>query len=210
MKKLMAMLCALVLVCCAAGALADKVVKPAASETLKALIGGKSFQAAITGCKVTGEDEDAKFTLTVTVCERDRFDAALIDSLEVHDVLWFGNGTGLSVMELERDEYGVTIKDGFDNVYIFTRNEDGFYTAATDTENPMWTEIFTISVPLEKDISFLDWSDPENLDEPVKKGYEELIDLLNADTSLTPDNTKLTFDENGKLVELLYTYSPWN
>ena len=82
--------------------------------------------------------------------------------------------------------------------------------AATETENPFWTKAFTIVVPLEKDILFLDWSDPENLDEPVKLGFSELLDHLLEGTCFTPDNTKITFDESGKLVEFLYTYTPWN
>ena len=53
-------------------------------------------------------------------------------------------------------------------------------------------------------------SDPENLEAPVKKGYAELLDLLLEDTNFSPYNTKVTFDENGKLSEFLYTYSPWN
>ena len=88
--------------------------------------------------------------------------------------------------------------------------EDGTYVASTDADYPFYTDIFTVNVPLEKDISFLDWSDPENLEEPVKRGYEELLDLLLEDTNFAPYNTRVTFDEYGKLVEFLYTYSPWN
>ena len=80
----------------------------------------------------------------------------------------------------------------------------------TDTDYPFWTDVFTVTVPLEKDIRFLDWSDPENLEEPVKLGFEELLDHLLNQTDFDPYNTKVTFDENGKLVELLYSYSPWN
>ena len=63
---------------------------------------------------------------------------------------------------------------------------------------------------MEKDIRFLDWSDPENLEEPVKRGFDELLDCLLSETDFAPHNTQVTFDENGKLVELLYNYSPWN
>ena len=37
-----------------------------------------------------------------------------------------------------------------------------------------------------------------------------MLDLLLEDTNFSPYNTKVTFDENGKLSEFLYTYSPWN
>ena len=215
MKKLTAILCALLLICFAAAAFAEAPVsnlyKPNTSETLKALIGGKSFQAGITGWESAGEDEDAKFSILITVFERDRFDPAVIENLAVHDILCFGDGTAIMVMEVIRDGFGVTVKDGFDNGYSFFKAEDGnAYLAATDTENPFYTEVFTVKVPLEKDVSFLDWSDPENLDGPVKLGYGELIGHLLEGTDFAPHNTKVTFDENGKLVEFLYSYSPWN
>ena len=214
MKRMISVLCALLLICLAAAASADPYVsnlyRPKTSETLKALIGGKSFTAGVTGLESVGEDEDAKFTVSVTVCERDRFDAAEIESLAVHDILSFGNGTAAMVMEVASDEYGVTVTGGSGDVYCFTKTEDGDYIAATETDYPFWTELFTVKVPLEKDISFLDWSDPENLDAPVKLGFDELLGLLLEGTNFSPNNTQVTFDENGKLVEFLYTYSPWN
>ena len=214
MKKWTVILCALLLICLVAAASAEVPVsnlyRPNTSETLKALIGGKSFEARITGWESVGEDEDAKFAISITVCERDRFDAAVIENLAEHDILCFGDGTAFMVMDVIRDEFGVTVKDGFDNGYSFYKLEDGTYIASTDTENPFYTEIFTVKVPLEKDISFLDWSDPENLEGPVERGFDELLDLLLEGTNFAPYNTKVTFDENGKLVELLYSYSPWN
>ena len=214
MKKVAAILCSLLLVCLAVTVSAEVPVsnlyRPNTSETFKALVGGKSFEARITNPESTGEDEDAKFTVTMTVYERDRFDPAVIENLAEHDILCFGDGTTIMVMEVARDEFGTTVKDGFDNGYSFWKVEDGTYIASTDTDNPFYTEVFTVKVPLEKDIRFLDWSDPENLDEPVKLGYDELLDHLLDGTSFEPYNTKVTFDENGKLVEFLYTYSPWN
>ncbi len=215
MKKLTAFLCALILICSAAIAFAEAPVsnlyRPNLSETLRTLIGGKSFEAGITGWESVGEDEDAKFKITVTVCERDRFAPTVMENLAEGDILCFGDGTTVMVMEVVRDESWVTVKDGFNNGYCFFPAEDGeAYIATTDTDNPFYTEVFTVTVPLEKDISFLDWSDPENLKEPVKRGYDDLIILLQDRTNFSPYNTTVTFDENGKLVEFLYNYSPWN
>ena len=214
MKKKMVLLCVLLLTCFAVAASAEVPVsnlyKPNMPETFKALVGGKSFEARISGWGSTGEDEDAKFTITITVCERDQFDAAVIENLAERDILCFGDGTSMMVMELKRDEFGVTVKDGYNNCYSFCKAEDGTYVASTDTDYPFYTEVFTLTVPLEKDISLLDWSDPENLEEPVKLGFDELLDHLLEGTDFAPYNTKVTFDENGKLVEFLYTYSPWN
>ena len=44
----------------------------------------------------------------------------------------------------------------------------------------------------------------------MKLGFDELIALIQEGTSFAPYNTKVTFDQNGKLIELLYSYSPWN
>ena len=215
MKKLTAVLCALLLVCLAGASFAEAPVSnlytPNVSETFRSLVGGKSFEARITGYESTGEDEDTRFTVSVTLCERDRFDPAVIENLAVHDIIRFGDGTAVMVMEAVRDEFGVTVKDGFGNSYSFFKAEDGgAYIAATETDNPFYTDICTVKVPLEKDITFLDWSDPENLEAPVKLGFDELLDHLLNETNFSPYNTKVTFDENGKLVEFLYNYSPWN
>ena len=215
MKKLTVILCALLMICFAAAASAEAPVsnlyKPNTSETLKALIGGKSFEAGITGWESAGEDEDTKYAVSITVYERDRFDPAVIENLAEHDILCFGDGTAFMVMEVIRDEFGVTVKDGFNNGYSFFKAEDGeAYIAATDTDYPFYTEVFTVKVPLEKDVSFLDGSDSENMGAPVKLGFGELLDHLLEGTSFAPYNTRVTFDENGKLVELLYNYSPWN
>ena len=182
---------------------------PKTPETLKTLLSGTSFSVRVNGIEVNGEDEDATFRITLTVWERDRFDAAVIENLAVHDILRFGNGVAAMVLEVIPDEFGVTVKGG-EEAYSFYREEDGSYTVTTDTDYPFWTEIFTITVPLEKDVRFLDWSDPENQGEPVQLGFDALLDLLQADTNFSPYNTCVTFDENGKLTEFLYSYSPWN
>ena len=215
MKKTIAILCALMLACLAAVACAETPVsnlyRPETSETLKALVGGKTFEARITGWESAGEDEDARFSIMVTVCERDRFDPAAIENLKAGDIICFGDGTATMITEVSADEFGVLVKGSNYDGYSFFKAEDGTaYIATTDTDNPFYTEVFTFSVPLEKDISFLDWSDPENLDEPVKLGYDELVSHLVEGTYFAPFNTKVTFDGNGKLTEFLYTYSPWN
>lgn len=215
MKKLTAVLCALLLLCSAVAAFAEVPVsnlyRPNTSETLRNLLGGKSFEARVSGWESVGEDEDTKFSIVFTVCERDQFDPAVIENLAERDIISFGNGTTVMVMEVSRDEFGVTIKDGSNYGYSFSKTEDGSaYIATTDTDNPFYTEIFTVKVPLEKDISFLDWSDMENMEGPVHLGFDELLKHLQDDTDFSPYNTKITFDENGKLVEFLYSYSPWN
>ena len=212
---LSAVLCVLLTACltlsaCAEGIPSSNLYKPAVSETFKALVGGKTFEASVSRNKVYGEDEDARYTITITASEETRFEAKDIENLKEHDIIAFASGESIMVMKISSDEYGFRVMDGNSDEYFFDRTEDGSYIARTDTDNMFYTDIFTITIPLEKNISFLDWSDPENLDAPIKKGYEELLDLLLDDTNFAPYNTKVSFDENGKLTELLYSYSPWN
>ena len=213
MKKWTTILCALLIACLAASACAEipssSLYTPAVSETFRALVGGKTFEARVDRKDCFGEDEDSRYTITITVCEETRYSAD-IGNLKVNDIVAFTPENAVMAMEVAPDEFGFSIKDGGNDGYSFTKAEDGSYTVRTETDNILYTDVFTITVPLEKDIAFLDWSDPENLDAPVEKGYDELLDLLLEDTNFAPYNTKVTFDETGKLVEFLYTYSPWN
>ena len=213
MKKTITILCALLITCLAVSACAEipasNLYTPAVSETFKTLVGGKTFEARIDGKECYGEDEDGRYTITITACEETHYEAG-IENLEANDIVAFTPGEAVMAMEVTSDEFGFCIKDGNNNGYTFTKADDGCYTVRTETDNIFYTDVFTVTVPLEKDIRFLDWSDPENLEAPVEKGYNELIDFLLEDASFEPYNTKVTFDENGKLVEFLYTYSPWN
>ncbi len=209
MKKMMTMLCALMLLLAAAGASAE-TVQPVPSDLLQPILSGKQFHAALNGWSSFGEGDEARYKIGVTVCEYDRFDAEMIAQLQKGDEIVFGNGNSTVVTALETDENGVTVKgDAFDT-YYFTRQEDGRYTVYTDGDYPIWTEIFTVEVPLERDIRFLDGSEPETQDAPAAKEFSDLVRHLEDGTSFAPYNTTVTFDENGKLVEFLYTYAPWN
>ena len=213
MKKLTTMLCALLILCLAGSACAEipssDLYIPAVSETFRTLVGEKTFEARIDGKECYGEDEDSRYSITVTVCEETRY-APDIENLKANDIIAFAPGRAVMATEVTSDEFGIHIQCGDDVGYSFTKGDDGSYTVRTETDNIQYTDLFTITVPLEKDISFLDWSDPENLEAPVNKGYDELLELLLEDTNFAPYNTRLTFDGNGKLVEFLYTYSPWN
>ena len=192
MKKITAILCALLIACLAGSAFAEDVpvsslYRPVLPETFKTLVAGKTFEAEVVRKECYGEDEDAFWMISVTAAEETRFAAEDVENMKVNDIVAFAPGRAVMIMEKTADEFGFCVKDGSSDEYLFT-----------------------VMIPLDKDISFLDWSDPENLEAPLKKGYDELLDLLLADTNFSPYNTKVTFDADGKLVEFLYTYSPWN
>ena len=184
---------------------------PAVSETIKALLGGKTFTAQIAGWTTFGEDEDARRTVDLIICEPVHYAAADIENLKPNDILALSPESSMMIAEVKADEFGgFTVGDAFGETYILTKQEDGCYGIMTETEYPLYNNLFIVTVPLTKDICFLDWSDPENMEAPVKKGYAELVDLIQGGTSFAPYNTQVTFDGNGLLTEILYTYSPFN
>ncbi len=211
MKRKSVVWIVLILACLTITACAE-TIRPNASETLRALVGGKSFDARISGWGSYGEGEDKEYTISITACEEDMFDAAVIENLQTGDEIRFGDGTTTTIKEIAPDgaETGFLVKGSDYDAYSFYKLENGLYVAHTDTENPFWRDIFTVEVPLEKDIRFLDWSDPENLEAPVERGVDDLFQLLYEGVNFAPYNTKVTFDEDCRLVEFLYNYSPWN
>ena len=213
MKKMIIVLRLLLTACLAGSACAEipssSLFKPAVSETFRTLVGGKTFEARVDGKTCYGEDEDGRYTITITVCEETHYGAD-IANLKANDIVAFTPDYAVMAMEVIPVEFGFSVRDVSNEGYSFTRTEDGTYTVRTDTDYILYTDVFTVTVPLEKDVRFLDWSDPENLEAPVEKGYDELLDLLLENTGLAPYNTRVTFDWNGKLTEFLYTYSPWN
>lgn len=215
-KILSAILCVLLVACLGVTACAEEnvptinLVVPEMSEVYKTLVAGKTYEAAIALGDCYGEDEDSTYTVHISVCEQLHFNGQQIENAQVNDVVVFAPDNAFMIMEKTADETGFAMKDGEGNVYYFIKQEDGTYVARTQTDNMFYAQVFGVTVLLGKDISFLDWSDPENLEAPEKKGYEDLLKLLLEDTNFSPYNTKVTFDAEGVLSELLYTYSPWN
>lgn len=207
MKKWLSVLCLVLVVCLAASASAISVVRPATPDMLKDMVGGKSFDVEKTGLGFTGEDEDTKFVVTLALCENKYFDAATVEALEVGDILYIDFFNAIRIMEMEKDEMGdIVVKGAEGEGYLFTRI-DGRYLLTTDYSYPIWARLFFMEVPIEKDIKFIDWTG----EEPVEKGYDELIELLtDEDTNIAPYNTTVTFDENGNMVEFKYVSSPYN
>jgi len=208
MKKLTVLLASMLLVFLAAGTLAQDV-RPIPSEQFLNLVAGKTCPVRVSGYGTCGEEADiVSASLSLTVCERDRFDPKVIESLQAGDVIHFGNGETVSVKEVASDDTGLTVKSE-DEAYYFFKDEAGTYIATNETDNPYWKDVFTVEVPLEKEVVFRDFSDPEAKEATVL-GFRELLQKLTDGVSFQPYNAQVTFDENGKLTVFEYTYSPWN
>lgn len=211
MKKLLVLVCILLAACLAVSASASTVL-PNAPEFVRTVLGGKTYTADITEWTPLGEGEDAAFLLTFVIAEEDTFDAAQIDSLQPGDVILFGNGTVVEISDVMPDEAGTGCSIiSTDNLeYSFYKLTEDTCVAHTDTGYPFYTELFTISVDADETVRFLDWSDPENLDGPVERSFSDLVEMLNDGIIFDATNTKITFTPEGKLSEILYSYTPWN
>ncbi len=207
-KSFALLLAAMLAFALAAGA---ETLRPEMSVLLRELVAGKTFRnVRLTGCVM--EDGAGRATLTFALCERERFPAAQVEALVPGDTIVAG-GDIYTVRSVMDDEWGRIVNEGDpdEGCLIFDRHEeDGVYTATTDTDNPMWQTAVSITCEADGSLVYLDFSDPED-DEPIVLGFGELMRRIeNEEIFLDENNTTITFDENGKLTELLQTYSPWN
>ena len=91
-----------------------------------------------------------------------------------------------------------------------TKNDDGAYYAVTDTESRFYKNVFAVDVPAAHEFRFLDWCDPE-ADAPTELSLKEMLTRYsNDEIHSTEDNTEVTFDENGRVTQIIYRYPPWN
>lgn len=207
MKKtvcVVALVCALLLTL-TMGASAQ-TVQPLMPEGLRELVAGKTFIACMEGFASDLEKEHA--TLYFQICEQETYRAEEIEALAAGDTLIVG-GEEFAIQAVAQDEFGYEITGEWYSIFLY-KNDGGLYYAVTDTENRFYKNVFGIEVPASEELRFLDWGDPE-ADEPTVLTLRDLIARFESDDlHSTADNTEITFDENGKLIQLLYRYSPWN
>ncbi len=205
--RLFALVCALVL--CLSAAAAAQTAEPAPSELLKKIVAGQTFTARLTGYGWGGE---GAIELTWLLCEREKYPAEEIESLQAGDQILAG-GTGYPVYTVTADEWGFFINEGNPQdaeALILTKNDDGDYTATNDTDNPFWQGTVTVEVKADPETPYLDWSDPE-ADQPVELTLKDMFErVVNDEIFLDENNTEITFDDDGNLESVLQRYSPWN
>ena len=208
MKKIAAisMIMCLLLLCAAACA---QTVEPVVPEALRTLLAGKTFKARMDGYGWGTEDmSDAK--IVWQICERETYPAEAVEALKEGDTLVVG-GDRFVIKTIEQQDWGydLTSVDGWYDLTL-TKNEDGRYWAITDTENSFYTNLFQVEVPVPEDMQFLDQSDPE-AEEPTVLTVKDLLErAMNEELHLDETNTTITFDEEGRLMSVHYTYAPWN
>ena len=200
----------LVLFCLAATALTAsayaQTVEPVMPETLKSLVAGKTLLAIMEGYSSDAEMEHA--TLFFQICEQEHYRREEVEALAAGDVILVG-GEAFAIREAERNEYGYVLTGEWYTIFLY-ENDEGMYYAVTDTEHRFYKKAFAIEAPAQSDLRFRDWSDPE-ADAPLELTLKDLLTrYANEDIHSMPDNTEITFDEEGRLVEFMYRYTPWN
>lgn len=202
--RALALVCVLLMAMTAA--VSAQTVEPVMPEMLRSVLAGKTFVARMDGYACDEAFEHV--TLNFQICEQETYTAEAIEALAAGDVLVAG-GEEFAVKAVKTDEYGIELTGEWYSLFLY-KNEDGLYTAVTDTENRFYKNLFGIEVPAPKDLRFVDWSDPE-AEEPTVLTLKDLMTrAMNDEINSTADNTEITFDAEGRLSELVYRYSPWN
>ena len=201
------------LLCAALTALAlpsfAQTVRPGPSGLVRQMVAGKTFPARLVGYTWSGDAAD--MSLTFTLCSAETFSAEQIDALQNGDTVTVG-GFPYEVYTVSREEGQVVVNSGLEytDTLVFRLQDSGVYTAFTETDIPYWRDSVAVECLVSPDAVFLDWGDPD-AELPLTSPMEALMDRLMDDAILlTPDNTEITFDEEGRLSVLLYRYSPTN
>ena len=208
-KQAAAMLLCAILTVLTAAACAEASVRPGPSALVRQMVAGRTFQARLAGYTWSGDVAD--ISLTFTLCEQETFSVEEVEALKRGDTVVVG-GYPYEVYTVTAEDGQVVVNEGleFTDTLIFRLQDSGVYTVTTDTDVPFWRGSIAVVCSVSPSAVFLDWGDPE-AEIPLTCSMEELMDRLIDDAILlTPDNTEITFDEEGQLSVLLYQYTPMN
>ena len=186
-----------------------QTVRPGPSGLVRQMVAGKTFPARLVGYTWSGDAAD--LSLTFTLCEPETFSRDGIEALQKGDTVVAG-GFPYEVYTVSREEGQVVVNSGLEytDTLVFRLQDSGVYTAFTETDIPYWRDSVAVEWLVSPDAVFLDWGDPE-AEIPLTCTIDELMDRVIDDSILlNPDNTEITFDEEGRLSVLLYRYSPMN
>lgn len=202
-KSLFAVICAL-LVCWAAGC--AQTAEPQMPEKLRGLVAGKTHIACLEG--YAADEAMAHVSLSFVIYEQETYQAQDVQALAPGDTLTVG-GEPFRILSIKQDEYGYEVTGETYDLFLYP-NEDGLYYAVSDTEHRFYAAVAAIEVPAPADLRFVDGSDPE-AEEATVGTLQDLLDRYGKEEiNSSADNTEITFDEEGRLTEIVYRYSPWN
>ena len=203
MKKMIALLCAVLLLSVSCAAMAQTVYTLPA-EILRPILAGKTLTATVNGYTT---NSNGLATLYINVYEKAHFAAEDVKALQVGDTL-FSEGIDLKIKAIEADETGYMLTDEWDEVKYVYPDENRDYYMVDDTELTLWLNALQVECYIADGFEFVDASNEEA--EPVVRTTEDLIAAYDSPKPFLPDNMQIIFDDNCRVARVTYLYSPWN
>ena len=203
MKKIVALLCAVLLLSVSCAAMAQTVYTQPA-EMLRPLLAGKTLTATVNGYTTNSK---GLATLYISLFEKAHFAAEDVKALQAGDTL-FSPTMQMEIKSIEADELGYTITGEWGDVQYLYPDDNGVYYMVSETEETLWLNVIQLECYIADDFEYVDASDEEA--GPVVRANEELIADYNGPKVFSPDNMQITFDDNCRVVRVTYLYSPWN
>ena len=158
------------------------------------LIGGKTFQARVSGYGWGESAETLKFD--ITACEPMLFSAEAVESLKPGDSIDAGMDIyTVKTIQDKDDSMEITPEEMWLTLVVFRINEDGNYTAE-DGNGILTVDSFSFSCRVRPDLVYIN-------EEGDSLTAQDLMDALSEgaiDTSA--EEPQMTFDEEGYLTQM--------
>ena len=203
MKKIVALLCAVLLLSVSCAAMAQTVYAQPA-ELLRPLLAGKTLTATVSGYTT---NSNGLASLYISVFEKAHFSAEDVKALQPGDTL-LSLGKEVNIKSIEADENSYKLTDEWGNVQYLNPDDNGGYYMVSETEETLWLNVIQLECYIADDFEYVDASDEEA--DPVIHTAQDLIADYDCPKAFSPDNMQITFDDNCRVVRVTYLYSPWN
>lgn len=203
MKKIVALLCAVLLLSVSCAVMAQTVYTQPA-EMLRPLLAGKTLTATVSGYTT---NSNGLATLYISLFEKAHFSAEDVRALQPGDTL-FSPTMQMEIKSIEADELGYTITGEWGDVQYLYPDDNGGYYMVSETEETLWLNVIQLECYIADGFEYVDASDEEAA--PVKLTTEDLIADYDGAKVFSPDNMEITFDDNCRVARVTYLHSPWN
>ncbi len=205
MKKLTALILALVMMLTATAALA-MTLEP--EETEVEHFAGGSYNATL-GIYVPAEN-----LMDVIVFETDLFEKEDVEKLQAGDVVML-NGTWQKVASIEKTEDGWLVKDekGGETYFApYQDSDDKLYAMAAEDDRICVHTVAQFGLPLAQDCVLEDLSDLEAAEAKITRGIEEIVKekekLEKESIGLMCRNTTITLNDQMEISYIKRVYNP--
>ena len=178
------------------GVMVSADVRSLPSPALVSVTAGKTFDGKIYGYGWGEEDDPSSLSLEFTVIEPIIYDAAEINSLSAGDVIIAGyDSYTVASVKQEEGTVVVTPEEEWYTPVIFRAGDDGTYVAENE-EGVITSDSFSFSGKLAPELVYV------NTEGEQLTAAELLKDISGGAIDTDSSVVKITFDENGYIVEL--------